>query len=81
MQSFTFKILRGVAGETDGSSYPNGGLRATHRAGGYLSIDPTSHIFLRGDTIFIPGELTWLLKLWAGWHTAFRATLTCIPVF
>ena len=42
-------------GETDGSSYPNGGLRATHRAGGYLSVDPTSHIFLRGDTIFIPG--------------------------
>ena len=43
-------------GETDGSSYPNGGLRATHRAGGYLSVDPTSHIFLRGDTIFIPGK-------------------------
>ena len=44
------------SGETDGSSYPNGGLRATHRAGGYLSVDPTSHIFLRGDTIFIPGK-------------------------
>ena len=41
-------------GETDGSSYPNGGLRATHRAGGYVVIDPTSPIFLRGDTIFIP---------------------------
>eukprot|EP00929_Paragymnodinium_shiwhaense_P058490 TRINITY_DN2928_c0_g1_i1.p1 TRINITY_DN2928_c0_g1~~TRINITY_DN2928_c0_g1_i1.p1 ORF type:complete len:725 (-),score=193.65 TRINITY_DN2928_c0_g1_i1:304-2478(-) len=40
--------------ETDGSSYPNGGLRATHTAAAYLSIDPTSPIFLRGDTIFIP---------------------------
>lgn len=26
-----------VKGETDGSSYPNGGLRATHTAGGYVS--------------------------------------------
>eukprot|EP00468_Gymnochlora_sp_CCMP2014_P005237 CAMPEP_0167758090 /NCGR_PEP_ID=MMETSP0110_2-20121227/10279_1 /TAXON_ID=629695 /ORGANISM="Gymnochlora sp., Strain CCMP2014" /LENGTH=683 /DNA_ID=CAMNT_0007644335 /DNA_START=100 /DNA_END=2151 /DNA_ORIENTATION=- len=43
-----------LAGETDGSSYPNGGLRATHTAGGYLKIDPTSNIWLRGDTIFIP---------------------------
>ncbi|KAJ1384437.1 glutamine synthetase type III N terminal-domain-containing protein, partial [Ochromonadaceae sp. CCMP2298] len=43
-----------LKGETDGSSYPNGGLRATHTAGGYLSIDPTSPILLRGDTIFIP---------------------------
>ena len=25
-----------VKGETDGSSYPNGGLRATHTAGGYV---------------------------------------------
>jgi len=43
-----------LAGETDGSSYPNGGLRATHTAGGYLKVDPTSHIWLREDTIFIP---------------------------
>mmetsp|Transcript_30682 Transcript_30682/g.42876 ORF Transcript_30682/g.42876 Transcript_30682/m.42876 type:complete len:708 (+) Transcript_30682:3-2126(+) len=43
-----------IQGETDGSSYPNGGLRATHTAGGYLKVDPTSHIWLRGDTIFIP---------------------------
>mmetsp|Transcript_42136 Transcript_42136/g.103898 ORF Transcript_42136/g.103898 Transcript_42136/m.103898 type:complete len:701 (+) Transcript_42136:42-2144(+) len=43
-----------LKGETDGSSYPNGGLRATHTAGGYLSVDPTSPISLRGDTIFIP---------------------------
>ena len=29
-----------VKGETDGSSYPNGGLRATHTAGGYTSASP-----------------------------------------
>lgn len=44
-------------GETDGSSYQNGGLRATHAAGGYLTIDPTSPIFLRDDTVFIPACL------------------------
>jgi len=43
-----------LQGETDGSSYPNGGLRATHSAGAYLRIDPSSPIFLRGDTLFIP---------------------------
>jgi glutamine synthetase len=43
-----------VKGETDGSSYPNGGLRGTHCAGGYLALDTSSHIWLRGDTIFIP---------------------------
>ena len=46
-----------LAGETDGSSYPNGGLRGTHCAGGYVSVDPTSPIFLRGDCIFIPSTL------------------------
>ena len=49
---FTGEAL--LQGETDGSSYPNGGMRATHRAGGYLSIDPLSPIFLREDTVFIP---------------------------
>eukprot|EP00585_Thalassiosira_rotula_P013231 CAMPEP_0196130474 /NCGR_PEP_ID=MMETSP0910-20130528/828_1 /TAXON_ID=49265 /ORGANISM="Thalassiosira rotula, Strain GSO102" /LENGTH=720 /DNA_ID=CAMNT_0041389783 /DNA_START=79 /DNA_END=2241 /DNA_ORIENTATION=- len=43
-----------IKGETDGSSYPNGGLRATHTAGGYLALDTSSPIFLRGDTVFIP---------------------------
>ena len=51
---FDFKGSDLVKGETDGSSYPNGGLRATHTAGGYLAIDTSSPIFLRGDTIFIP---------------------------
>lgn len=49
---FDGKML--TKGETDGSSYPNGGLRATHTAGGYLAIDTSSPIFLRGDTVFIP---------------------------
>mmetsp|Transcript_18466 Transcript_18466/g.35139 ORF Transcript_18466/g.35139 Transcript_18466/m.35139 type:complete len:731 (+) Transcript_18466:107-2299(+) len=43
-----------LRGETDGSSFPNGGLRQTHTAAGYLTIDPMSPIFLRTDCIFIP---------------------------
>ncbi|KAL7565243.1 hypothetical protein ACA910_014541 [Epithemia clementina (nom. ined.)] len=49
-----FKGKTLVKGETDGSSYPNGGLRGTHEAGGYLAIDTSSPIFIRGDTLFIP---------------------------
>jgi len=41
-------------GETDGSSYPNGGLRDTHTAGGYLAVDTSSPIFLRDGVIYIP---------------------------
>jgi len=52
VQDFKGKNL--VKGETDGSSFPNGGLRGTHHAGGYLAVDTSSPIFLRGDTIFIP---------------------------
>ena len=33
-------------GQTDGSSFPNGGLRATHRAGAYLTVDPESPPFI-----------------------------------
>ncbi len=39
-----------LRGETDGSSFPNGGLRATHRSGAYVALDTTSPIFLRGDS-------------------------------
>ena len=52
VKDFKGKTL--IKGETDGSSYPNGGLRGTHCAGGYLAVDTSSPIFLRGDTIFIP---------------------------
>ena len=52
--SYKFNGEMLLQGETDGSSYPNGGMRATHTAGGYLSIDPMSPIFIREDTVFIP---------------------------
>jgi len=51
---YDFKGKDLIQGETDGSSFPNGGLRATHTAAGYLAIDTSSPVFLRGDTIFIP---------------------------
>jgi len=54
---WNFKGKHLLQGETDGSSYNTGGLRGTHRAGGYLAVDPTSPIFLRGDTIFVPSCL------------------------
>jgi len=47
-----------IQGETDGSSFQNGGLRQTHSAAAYTVIDPTSPIFLRDDTVFIPTVLT-----------------------
>jgi len=43
-----------LKGETDGSSYMNGGLRATHTAGGYTAFDPSSPMFVRNDVLFIP---------------------------
>lgn len=51
---FDFKGKHLIKGETDGSSYPNGGLRGTHAAGGYVVVDTSSPIFLRGDVIFVP---------------------------
>ena len=49
---FTGKDL--LNGQTDGSSFPNGGLRATHRAGAFLTVDPESPPFIMNDTVFIP---------------------------
>jgi len=40
--------------ETDGSSFPNGGLRATHTAAAYNSWDRKSPVFVYGDTLYIP---------------------------
>lgn len=40
--------------ETDGSSFPNGGLRQTHRAAAFMSWDRMSPPFVRGTTMFIP---------------------------
>jgi glutamine synthetase len=52
--SYEFSGKELLTGETDGSSYPNGGLRATHTAGGYLAIDPLSPPWIREDVMFIP---------------------------
>jgi len=47
-----------LQGETDGSSFQNGGLRNTHTAAAYTVIDPSSPIYLRDDTVFIPTVLS-----------------------
>jgi glutamine synthetase len=52
-----FSGSRLLFGETDGSSFPSGGLRVTHEARGYTAWDPSSHPFIYdlGDpTLFIP---------------------------
>ena len=43
-----------VKGETDGSSFPSGGLRATFEARGYTAWDPTSYAFIKDNTLCIP---------------------------
>ncbi len=43
-----------VKGESDASSFPSGGLRATFEARGYTAWDPTSYAFIREDTLYIP---------------------------
>jgi len=41
-------------GETDGSSFPNGGLRTTHQAGAWTAWDRTSPPVVIRDTLYIP---------------------------
>ena len=43
-----------VQQESDGSSFPNGGIRATFEARGYTAWDPTSPVFIQEDTLCIP---------------------------
>ncbi len=43
-----------IRGESDASSFPSGGLRATFEARGYTAWDPTSFAFLKGGTLCIP---------------------------
>jgi glutamine synthetase len=52
LTSFSGKAL--IKGETDGSSFPSGGLRATFEARGYTYWDITSPAFLRGKALCIP---------------------------
>ncbi len=49
---FSGKAL--VKGESDASSFPSGGLRATFEARGYTAWDPTSYAFIRDDVLYIP---------------------------
>ncbi len=43
-----------IKGESDASSFPSGGLRATFEARGYTIWDPTSYAFIKGNTLYIP---------------------------
>lgn len=43
-----------IKGETDGSSFPNGGLRATFEARGFTYWDINSYAFVRGHVLYIP---------------------------
>ncbi len=49
---FSGKAL--IKGESDASSFPSGGLRATFEARGYTAWDPTSFAFIKGGTLCIP---------------------------
>jgi glutamine synthetase len=43
-----------IKGESDASSFPSGGLRATFEARGYTAWDPTSYAFIKENTLCIP---------------------------
>ncbi len=52
IMEFSGKAL--VKGESDASSFPSGGLRATFEARGYTAWDPTSYAFVKENTLYIP---------------------------
>lgn len=52
MEEFSGKLL--VQQEPDASSFPNGGIRNTFEARGYSAWDPSSPVFVVGDTLCIP---------------------------
>ena len=43
-----------IIGESDASSFPSGGSRATYMARGYTAWDPTSPAFVKDGTLYIP---------------------------
>lgn len=49
---FNGKMLR--KGESDASSFPSGGLRATFEARGYTAWDSTSPAFIKDNSLYIP---------------------------
>ncbi len=52
IMDFSEKAL--IKGESDASSFPSGGLRATFEARGYTAWDPTSYAFIKEKTLYIP---------------------------
>jgi len=50
--AFSGKLLR--KGETDASSFPSGGLRATFEARGYTAWDCKSPAFVKDESLYIP---------------------------
>jgi len=52
LMAFSGKEL--VRGETDASSFPNGGMRATFEARGYTVWDPMSPVFIKDEVLCIP---------------------------
>lgn len=43
-----------IKGESDASSFPSGGLRATFEARGYTAWDPTSYAFIKEGVLCVP---------------------------
>lgn len=43
-----------IKGESDASSFPSGGLRATFEARGYTAWDPSSYAFIKDNVLCIP---------------------------
>ena len=52
IEEFSGKSL--VQQEPDASAFPSGGIRSTFEARGYSAWDPTSPVFVIGDTLMIP---------------------------
>ena len=52
IMAFSGKEL--VQGESDASSFPSGGLRATFEARGYTAWDPTAFAFVKDGSLYIP---------------------------
>jgi len=52
VMEFSGKAL--IKGESDASSFPSGGLRATFEARGYTAWDPASYAFVKDGTLYIP---------------------------
>ena len=52
IEEFSGKAL--IKGESDASSFPSGGLRATFEARGYTAWDATSYAFIKEKTLCIP---------------------------